>query len=408
MFIRIAAKSLLNRKGSFLLTVSAMVVSIFVLLSVEHIRHQTKANFANTVSGVDLIVGARTGQLNLLLYSVFRIGAASNNISWQAHNTIANNQQVKWTVPISLGDSHRGFRVVATTKDYFTFFSYGSGHKLQFEKGRVFNNVFDVVLGANVAKSLGYSLGDTLVLAHGIGQTSFHQHAGHPFTVVGILASTGTPVDQSVHVGLQGVEAIHHPEIYKVEYKANPIINKDFEASSVTAILVGLNSKLATFSIQRMINNHKHEALMAILPGITLTELWQSMSLLENVLRLISALIFLSSALGLSAMLLTSIRERYQEIKLLRIIGASPRFIFCFIQLEALLITTLSTTVAIAFLQLVLLSGKGYFINHFGLSISTNLLTQPNLFMLLGLIVCAQLLASIPSLKAFRFAKNIE
>ena len=117
MFFRLAYKSLLDRKGSVLLTLLAISVSIFVLLGIEHIRHQAKESFGNTVSGTDLIVGARTGNLNLLLYSVFRIGNATNNIRWETYEEIASNPSVEWTIPISLGDSHRGYRVMGTSAD---------------------------------------------------------------------------------------------------------------------------------------------------------------------------------------------------------------------------------------------------------------------------------------------------
>ena len=147
MFLKLALKSLLNRKGSVVLTIMAMTVSVFVLLAVEHVRSQARENFAKTVSGVDLIVGARTGSLNLLLYSVFHIGSPTNNISWDAFEEIASNPQVKWAVPITLGDSHKGYRVMGTTKDYFEFFSYGNRHNLKFAQGGEFNQVFDVVLG---------------------------------------------------------------------------------------------------------------------------------------------------------------------------------------------------------------------------------------------------------------------
>ena len=150
MFFLLASKSLLNRKGSVFLTIIAMSVSIFVLLGVEHIRNQTKKNFQSTVSGVDLIVGARTGSLNLLLYSVFRIGAPTNNLGWDSYESIASDQAVKWSIPISLGDSHKGYRVIGTTEDYFTHFSYGAQKRLQFTSGEPFSRIFDVVLGSAV------------------------------------------------------------------------------------------------------------------------------------------------------------------------------------------------------------------------------------------------------------------
>ncbi len=153
MFMRLATKSLFNRKGSVLLTIMAMSVSIFVLLGVEHIRGQSKQSFNNTVSGVDLIVGARTGSLNLLLYSVFRIGSPTNNIAWDTYQSISNNAKVAWAIPISLGDSHQGYRVMGTTTDYFSHFSYGNQRQLSFSQGKPFEEIFDVVLGAQVAKN---------------------------------------------------------------------------------------------------------------------------------------------------------------------------------------------------------------------------------------------------------------
>ena len=286
MFIKIAAKSLLSRKGSVLLSLMAMTISIFVLLGVEHIRQQTKENFSSTVSGVDLIVGARTGSLNLLLYSVFRIGSPTNNIRWETYENIASNNKVKWAIPISLGDSHKGYRVLGTSTDYFKHFSYGKQHQLVFANGHAFDQVFDLVLGSEVAKKLGYKLGDKIILAHGIATTSFSMHDDRPFTVTGILEPTGTPVDQTLHVSLQGIEAIHIDWQQGVRTRNSTLTQKELEQAtlqpkSITALMLGLKSKIATFQLQRAINKYPKEPLAAILPGVALSELWQMMSILE-------------------------------------------------------------------------------------------------------------------------------
>ena len=191
------------------MTFLAITVSIFVLLGIEHIRQQAKSSFSNTVSGIDLIVGARTGDINLLLYSVFRLGNATNNISWSSYQDISTNPKVAWTLPISLGDSHKGYRVMGTTTDYFKHFHYGQKQALTFAQGKVFSEVFDVVLGAEVARKLNYQLETQIILAHGMASTSFSQHNDKPFRIVGILQPTGTPVDRTVHVSLQGIEAVH-------------------------------------------------------------------------------------------------------------------------------------------------------------------------------------------------------
>ena len=194
VFLKLAFKSLISRRGSVVLTFLAMTVSVFVILGVEHIRNQAKDSFYSTVSGADLIVGARTSSTNLLLYSVFRIGSATNNVSWESYLDITSDNKVRWAIPISLGDSHRGYRVMGTTLDYFEHFSYGKKRNLEFADGKPFYDLFDVVLGSQVARKLGYEIGDRLTLAHGIGKTSFSLHDDKPFKVSGILAPTGTPV----------------------------------------------------------------------------------------------------------------------------------------------------------------------------------------------------------------------
>lgn len=416
MFFRLASKSLLNRKGSVLLTVLAMSVSIFVLLGVEHIRSQTKESFNNTVSGVDLVVGARTGSLNLLLYSVFRIGSPTNNIGWDTYQTIASNPKVAWAVPISLGDSHKGYRVMGTSTDYFKHFNYGKKRQLSFTKGKPFSDIFDVVIGSEVAKKLGYSLGKEIVLAHGLGKTSFSLHDDRPFKVVGILAATGTPVDQTIHVSLQGIEAIHIDRQQGVKIPGSTVTPEQLQSlaleskllrpKTITAFMLGLNSRMATFRVQRDINNYRKEPLTAILPGVALSELWQMMGLLENTLRLISALILIAALLGLSAMMLASIREREHEIHLLRVIGAPPGFLFLLIELEALLISVLSILAGTAGLSLSILLTKDYLASSFGLHISSQLLSDNNLLFILLVIGSTVIAAALPSFSAYKNAKS--
>ena len=202
-------KSLWHRRLTALLTVCSVAVGVALLTGVERIRTGAKASFANTISGADLIVGARGGPLHLVLYSLFRVGDATNNIRWASYQAIAERPEVAWTIPLSLGDAHRGFRVLGTNADYFAHYRFGRDRSLQFAQGRMFADAADAVLGADVAAALGYRVGDAIVVSHGIGQTSFEHHDDNPFRVVGVLARTGTPVDRTVHVTLEGVRDMH-------------------------------------------------------------------------------------------------------------------------------------------------------------------------------------------------------
>ena len=408
MFAKLAFRSLLNRKGAVSLTIVAMSVSMFVLLGVENIRHQAKESFSNTVSGVDLIVGARTGRLNLLLYSVFRIGAPTNEISWSSYQMIRSNANVAWAVPMMLGDSHRGYRVLGTSQAYFDHMSYGNKHNLEFSDGERFQEVFDVVLGASVASKLNYQLGDTIVIAHGIAKTSFTLHDDHPFKVVGILEPTGTPIDQTLHVSMAGIEAVHSGWQLSPDHaqRGNKIEHVRYEPKTITAVLLGLKSRISTFQVQSTINRNKQEPLTAILPGVALSELWQMMGVLEKTLQLISILVFFSALLGLSSMLLSSIQSRQQEIHLLRVIGASPSFLFFLLEMESLLITFVSLLSAAMMLFLIKYFMQDYLTSHFGLYVDNNIFTPESGQWLLALIAATLLVAAIPSVSAFKEASK--
>jgi putative ABC transport system permease protein len=388
----------------------AISVAIFVLLGIEQIRQQARDSFASTVSGVDLIVGAKTGSLNLLLYSVFRIGSPTDNISWQAYSDIAESDDVAWAIPISLGDSHEGYRVVGTTQAFFEHFSFGKQRRLAFAGGAAFEGTFDAVLGSEVASALGYTVGTKIILAHGLASTSFTKHENQPFVVAGVLAATGTPVDQTIHVPLEGIEAMHAGGSnlpIGAFAPASKVTTNFSQPESITAFMLGLKSRLSTFNVQRQINQFKGEPLMAILPGVALSELWQMMSMFENVLRLISALVLLAAVLGMGAVLLSSIRERRQEIHLLRMMGASPLYLFFLIEMEAVILSMLGMLLGGASLYLALILLGDAVFSRFGLYLDATLLT-PQAALMLGVVLIATLLAAAaPSLRMYTAAKAV-
>jgi len=325
----IAWHSAWHRRFSLALVALSVALSTWLLLSVERIRHDVRLSFSQSVSGTDLIVGPRTGSVQLLLYAVFRIGQATNNIQWSSVQSLANDRAVAWVVPLSLGDSHRGFPVVATTTAYFDHFRYGDRKPLSFASGHRFERVFDAVLGAEVAQRLGYKLGDQIVLRHGAGPMALNDHADKPFTVVGVLARTGTPVDRSVHIGLDGMEAIHLDWVAGVpmpgySVSAEQVAQHDLTPHQVTAALVGLRSRTAVFSMQRHIAEFESEPLMAVLPGVALDELWDAVGGAERALLLMSALVGLVSLAGLVAVVVTALEQRRRELAVLRSVGAGP------------------------------------------------------------------------------------
>ena len=136
--LNLALRSIANRRATAILTVLTVAISVMLFLGVEKVRHGARESFENTISGVDLIVGARSSPVNLLLYSVFHIGDATNNITWESYETVSSAPGVAWTVPISLGDSHRGHRVIGSTPDLFEHYQYSGGRHLEFASGQPF------------------------------------------------------------------------------------------------------------------------------------------------------------------------------------------------------------------------------------------------------------------------------
>ncbi|MBD8756202.1 MULTISPECIES: ABC transporter permease [Pseudomonas] len=407
--LRLALASLANRRFTAFLTAFAIALSVCLLLAVERVRHEARASFASTVSGTDLIVGARSGSVNLLLYSVFRIGNATNNIRWDSFEHYASNPQVKWAIPISLGDSHRGYRVMGTNQSYFEHYQYGRHQSLQLAQGRAFQtDPFEVVLGAEVADALHYKLGDKLVLAHGVAAISLVKHDDKPFTVVGILARTGTPVDRTLHISLGGMEAIHIdwkngvPARGAGRISADQARNMDLTPSAITAFMVGLNSKIATFALQRDINDFRGEPLMAILPGVALQELWSLMGTAEQALFVISVFVVLTGLIGMLTAIVTSLNERRREMAILRSVGARPWHIAGLLILEAFALALVGILAGMALLYLSIACAQGYVQSNYGLYLPLSLPSAYE-WSLLGIILAAAVvMGAIPAWRAYR------
>jgi putative ABC transport system permease protein len=407
--LRLALQSLRNRWFTALLTVLAIAVSITLLLGVEKVRAGARQSFADTISGTDLIIGARSGSLNLLLYSVFRIGNATNNITWKSYQDIANRPEIAWIVPISLGDSHHGFRVMGTNLDYFAHYKYRQSHELKFAAGKPFSDLFDAVIGADVASALGYRIGDRIIVAHGAGAVSFVEHDDKPFQVSGILEKTGTPVDRTVHVSLEAIEAIHvdwqsGARVAGQEISAEEVRGMHLEPKAITAALVGLKSKLATFRLQRAINEYREEPLSAILPGAALQELWGLVGTAETALKVVSGMVVATALLGMVTMILTTLNERRREMAILRSVGARPRTVLGLLMAEAGVLTVAGIVLGFIFLYGALFILQPYIESSYGLQLTIDP-PAPREFVTLAAIVVAGIVAGLlPALRAYRLS----
>ncbi len=358
--LTLALRSLWARKITAILTVVSIAAAVLLFVAVENLRQGARTSFERTITDTDVIVGARSSPINLVLYSVFQIGDPTNNVTWKTYEEIASRGDVAWTVPISLGDSHRGFRVIGTTPDYFQYYKYADSQSLAFREGRVFEDLFDVTLGAQVARELGYDLGAKITLAHGVGGTSFVNHDNLPFTVSGVLEPTGTPVDRSVFVSLGAIEAIHMgwqsgtPTPLSRLNSADGLRGQDITPESITAILVGATSRVRSLGLQRDLNVYAAEPLQAVIPGIALSQLWEVVSVAERVLALVSGFVIAVGLIGILTSILTSLNERRREMAILRSLGARGRHIVGLLISEAALLAFIGSTLGLTLLYGVL------------------------------------------------------
>ncbi len=407
--LRLALGSLVNRRFAVILTVLTIALSIGLLVLVEQLRAEVRQGFYRSVAGTDLIVGARTAPVQLLLYSVFGIGDASNNIDYQTYTELKELPEVAWAIPMALGDGHQGFRVLGTSLAFFEHYQYGDRQSLELATGRPFDDLFEVVIGHQVARRLGYQLDDEITLAHGTTQVSLQAHDDHPFRIAGILAPTGTPVDQQLYISLAAHEAIHigwESGMYRpgTGMDAEQARNQTdvLQPDTLTAILLGLKTRAAVFGLQRRVNEYRGEALTAIMPGITLQELWRITGLAEQILRVVAALVVLAGFLGMLTVLLTTLNERRREMAILRANGARPLQIAGLLVFEAGLLAAAGILIGVVMATAVQALAAPWLLNHLGLNIGLALPTGELWLILGGIWLAGTAIALVPAGLAYR------
>jgi putative ABC transport system permease protein len=405
--LRLAYSSLLSRKFTSGLTIFSIALSMMLLVGVDRIRQGTQVGFEGTLSQTDLVVGARGGSLPLLLYAVFHLGTANNEISWDSYQHFAHHPAVLWTIPLSMGDSHRGFRVVATDDNFYEHYRYRGDHSIQLAQGVRPEGIFDAVLGSAVAAQLHYHVGQKIILSHGLG-ASFLKHTADPYTVVGILAHTATPVDRAIYITLWGDEAMH----LGWQYGAPPLTpipesqihRSDLHIKTISAFLLRTRSRIGTLFLQREINTYKPEPLTAIIPAFTLEDLWSVLSAADVALSLVSGAVLIVGLLVMLTALYTALNERRREIAVLRTLGLHARQIFLLFILESTLISATGAVLGVAAVYVVLYAIRNPVENAYGIPLATVGISARVGYYILAVVGAGALLGFIPAVRAYRNA----
>lgn len=409
MLLALAYKSLKNRKLTTSLTLASIALSVALLIGVEHVRVGVRENFSHTLSQTDLIVGARGGALQLLLYTVFGMGSATNNLSYASYEKLKRHPAVQWTIPYSLGDSHRGFRVIGTTEDFYRAYRYRQDRQLAFVAGHAASDVFDVVPGYAVAQQLGYRLGDAVVVTHGVTSgRGIIEHDDKPFRVVGILHKTSTPLDRALYITLEGMEAMHldwqegAPPRPGEAIPGTRIHKDDIQINQITAFLLRTKSRLEILRLQREINTFADEPLMTIIPGVALSELWRSIGYAEDGLKIVTLCVIIVGFLGMLMALYTSLNERRREMAILRAVGVGPRKIAALLVLESGALSLVGCLLGVGLVYGLLLVFQPVVEDHFGLYIPIRGLSGVEYGYALATLVAGCAIGLVPALKAYR------
>ena len=428
---RLAAASAWNRRLSLMLAVAAVALATALMFTTERLREGLRAGFSQALSGTDLIVAARSHPIQILLSTVFHIGAPAQNISRGAIEALTAMPQVAWVVPIALGDTFRGQPVIATSSTFFRHVRTGDRRALEFAQGEAFadglpaSGPHSVVLGAGVATRFGLSVGDSLVLAHGSGPIAGNDHDDHPFRVLGILAPTGTPIDRTLLVNLEAHHALHSDWVggiaparagarstssrglasaSKPAPETSPRAGAATLPASLSAALVGLHQRGAVFSVQRALESPRPEPLSAVLPGVALDELWRVVGQGERLLRLTGLLVAVAALAGLVGVLLAGLESRRRELAILRSLGAGPRALFRLVIWEAALIAATGLVLGALTSVLALLSFSPWLRMNYGVELVGAGFSPTDLALLAGIQACAMIVAALPAWRALRLS----
>jgi putative ABC transport system permease protein len=326
--LTLALKSLRHKPLATMLNMLLMAVGIAMMTFVLSASQQLEDNALRDAQGIDLVVGAKGSPLQLILSSIYHVDVPTGNIPLAAQAQFAQNRMVKKVIPLALGDSYQGFRIVGTNADYIAH--YGGKPAA----GKLFDAPLQAVFGAQAAARTGVKIGAGFAGSHGLAQGG-EQHAEAPFTVVGILQPTGTVLDRLVLTPVESVwkvhEAVHGIDVNDPQEKAAMDAERE-----LTALLIQYASPLAAATLPRFVNSQSE--LQAAQPAFESAKLFRMLGVGIDVLRGIAAIVLLSAALSMFVALYNALEERKTDLAILRTLGAHPLKLLLLLLAEGLLL----------------------------------------------------------------------
>ena len=330
--LRLAWRYLWARPLGALLNLVLLALGLGSITFLLLVTHQLESAFERDLAGIDLVVGAKGSPLQLILSGVLHLDVPTGNVPLAAVQALQRNPLVAQVIPMSLGDSVGGFRVVGTSADYVAHY------QVPLAQGQLWSAPMQAVLGADVAQRLGLGLGAQFAGSHGLSDGGA-AHSAHRYTVVGILAASGTVLDQLVLTDLASVWAVH-------EAAHAGAADAHDDDRDVTLALLRYRTPLAAMSLPRSINTTT--VMQAASPAVEITRMLHLLGLGTDVLRAFAAVLLLTAALSVFVALWSAVRERRGDLALLRMLGAPPRRIVALLLTEALWLGLLGAALGLA------------------------------------------------------------
>ena len=315
-----------------LLLLSLGLASITLVLLVNH---QIQQAFARDLAGIDVVVGAKGSPLQLILSGVFQIDTPTGNVPLAEVQALQANPQVAKLIPISMGDSFKGYRIIGTTPDYVSHYAGVMA------SGAMWQAPMQAVLGAKVARDTGLRVGDSFVGSHGLGGGG-HAHGQTPYAVTGVLAPSGSVMDRLILTATESVWRVHEKDT-ALDAADQKILEEERE---VTLALIQYRSPLAAVTFPRFINTATN--MQAASPALEVSRLLGLIGIGADVLRAFAGVLLLTAGVSVFIALWSAVRERRADLALLRMLGAAPRQLAALLWCEALWLALLATLLGLA------------------------------------------------------------
>lgn len=385
--LKLSYKNIQTKPLQTFLTVLILSLSIGLLLGVKQLNKVFESQLQQSLNGVDMVVGAKGSPLQLVLSAVLHIDNPTGNISYKEAKKIAENRFIETTIPVSIGDNYKGYKLVGTTTEFIKL------HKTELEKGVVFQKPFEIVIGSAVAKNLNLKIGDTFNSAHGMIENAIEEHSENPLKVVGILKPTQNVIDRLIVTSLESIWHMHSHE----EGSADTHNHEDDE---ITALLVQFKNKMGLLRLPRIINNDTN--FQAALPKYELDKLFQFTAIATKAITWIAFAILLVSGISMFVSLYRMVKERAKELALVRTYGASRYKLIQLVFTEGFIIGVISFIIGLLIasfgLQAVFISIENTYKQQiYLLNYSQDIVEL--MFFIIGLILIATAIAIIPIFK---------